>query len=194
MNQSALIITDFSPIQDDLFQAIDIQGFDFKNLYLESIKKDDKHHFYIQHAYPKAFFKKITKQVKFIKAAGGLVENDQKEYLFIKRLGKWDLPKGKLEKGEKMKETALREVEEECGIKVDVLGRKIKSTYHSYIMFDELIIKKTNWYKMKVYDRPDLIPQSEEDITEAKWLGGDSFKMIKENTYPLIKDLIKFIS
>jgi hypothetical protein len=61
-------------------------------------------------------------------------------------------------------------------------------------MFDELIIKKTNWYKMKVYDRPDLIPQSEEDITEAKWLGRDSFKMIKENTYPLIKDLIKFIS
>lgn len=194
MNQSALIITDFSPIQDDLFQAVDIQGFDFKNLYLEIIKKDDKHHFYIQYADPKAFFKKITKQVKFIKAAGGLVENDQKEYLFIKRLGKWDLPKGKLEKGEKMKETALREVEEECGIKVDVLGRKIKSTYHSYIMFDELIIKKTNWYEMKVNNRPDLIPQSEEDITEAKWLGRDSFKMIKENTYPLIKDLIKFIS
>jgi ADP-ribose pyrophosphatase YjhB (NUDIX family) len=191
MNQSALIITDFSPIQDDLFQAVDIQGFDFKNLYRESIKKDDKHHFYIQHVDPKAFFKEITKQVKFIKAAGGLVENDQKEYLFIKRLGKWDLPKGKLEKGEKMKETALREVEEECGIKVTTLGRKIKSTYHSYIMFGELIIKKTNWYEMEVDNKPKLIPQAEEDITEAQWLPKESFNIVRANTYPLTNELLE---
>ncbi len=194
MNQSALIITDFSVIQDDIFQTLDIQGFDFNNLYLESIKSGNKHHFYIQHINPKSFFKELIKQVKYVKAAGGLVENSLNEYLFIKRLGKWDLPKGKLEEGEKMKETALREVEEECGIKVDRLGRKIKSTYHSYIYFGELTIKKTNWYEMKVDNRPDLIPQSEEHITEAKWLGRDSFQMIQENTYPLIKDLIKFIS
>lgn len=190
MNQSALIITDFSPIQDDLFQAVDTQYFDFQKLYLESIKKDEEHHFYIQSADPKAFFKKLTKQVKFIKAAGGLVKNELNEYLFIKRLGKWDLPKGKLEEGEKMKETALREVEEECGIKVDVLGRKIKSTYHSYNLFEELIIKKTNWYEMEVHNRPELIPQSEEDITDAQWLTKDSFDTVRANTYPLIKELI----
>src|SRR5690606_38316271 len=116
MNQSALIITDFSAIEDDLLQAIDIQAFDFNKLYLESIKSDDKHHFYIQYEDPKGFFKELIKQVKFVKAAGGLVDNELNEFLFIKRLGKWDLPKGKLEEGEKMKETALREVEEECGI------------------------------------------------------------------------------
>ena len=190
MNQSALIITDFSPIQDSSFQVLDSQSFDFKKLYQKIGKKDDKIHFYIQTANPDAFFKSLLKQVKFIKAAGGLVENDQHEYLFIKRLGKWDLPKGKLEKGEKMKETALREVEEECGIKVDVLGRKIKSTYHSYVMFGELIIKKTNWYEMKVHNKPALIPQSEEDITEAQWLGKDSFEMVRSNTYPLINELL----
>src|SRR5690606_9143522 len=194
MNQSALIITDFSPIQDDLYQIIDSQSVDFKNLYQDFSKKDDKIHLYIQTADPDAYFKELLKQVKFIKAAGGLVENDQEEYLFIKRLGKWDLPKGKLEKGEKMKETALREVEEECGIKVDVLGRKIKSTYHSYIMFGELIIKKTNWYEMKVNSNPELIPQAEEDITEAQWLKKDSFEMVKANTYPLIKELVESIS
>lgn len=191
MNQSALIITDFSPIQDGSFQVIDSQSFDFKNLYQEISKKDDKIHFYIQTANPDAFFKALIKDVKFIKAAGGLVENDRKEYLFIKRLGKWDLPKGKLEKGEEMKETALREVEEECGIKVDVLGKKIKSTYHSYSMFGELIIKKTNWYEMKVHNRPQLIPQSEEDITDAQWLTKDSFKMVRANTYPLIVELLE---
>src|SRR5690554_1731698 len=149
MNQSALIITDFSPIKDHSFQDVDIQSFDFENLYEKISKKDDEIHFYLQTSNPDAFFRSLLKQVKFIKAAGGLVKNEQNEYLFIKRLGKWDLPKGKLEEGENMKETAVREVEEECGIKVDVLGKKIKSTYHSYVMFGELIIKKTNWYEMK---------------------------------------------
>jgi 8-oxo-dGTP pyrophosphatase MutT (NUDIX family) len=194
MNQSSLIITDFSPNQDYSFQVIDSQSIDFKKLYQDFSKKDDKNHLYIQTADPDAYFKELLKQVNFIKAAGGLVENDQEEYLFIKRLGKWDLPKGKLEEGEKMKETALREVEEECGIQVDVLGKKIKSTYHSYSMFGELIIKKTNWYKMKVHGKPELTPQFEEDITEVKWLGRDSFQMVRENTYPLIKELIDYIS
>src|SRR5690606_3075218 len=190
MNQSALIITDFSPIQDDLYQIIDSQSVDFKNLYQDFSKKDDKIHLYIQTADPDAYFKELLKQVKFIKAAGGLVENDQEEYLFIKRLGKWDLPKGKLEGGEKMKEAAVREVEEECGIKVDILGKKIKSTYHSYIMFGELTIKKTNSYDMKVHNKPELVPQSEEDITEAQGLQKDSFKMVRSNTYPFIVELL----
>ena len=190
MNESALIITDFSPIQDDVFQLIDSQSFDFVKLYNESIKQRGKHHFYIQTTDPKSFFKELLKQVKFIKAAGGLVKNENNEYLFIKRLGKWDLPKGKLEKGEKMRETALREVEEECGIKIDVLKRKIKSTYHSYVMFGELIIKKTNWYEMEIKGRPELVPQAEEDITAAEWLKTDAFDKVRANTYPLIDELI----
>ena len=191
MNQSALIITDFSPIQEPSFQVIDSQSFDFKNLYRKVGKKDDKIHYYIQTESPDAFFRTLTKEIKFVKAAGGLVENSENEYLFIKRLGKWDLPKGKLEQGENMKETAVREVEEECGIKVNALGIKIKSTYHSYIMFGELIIKKTNWYKMKVDNKPQLVPQFEEDITEALWLSKESFDIVRANTYPLIKELLE---
>lgn len=89
-----------------------------------------------------------------------------------------------------MRETAVREVEEECGITVDLLGDKIKSTYHSYVMFDTLIIKKTNWYDMKIQGKPVLIPQAEEDITEAKWLRKDAFDQVRANTYPLILELI----
>lgn len=190
MNESALFITDFSPIQESNYQLIDSQHFDFKYLYNKSIHQKGENHFYVQTSDSKAFFKKLLKNVKFIKAAGGLVKNEHNEFLFIKRLGKWDLPKGKLEKGEKMRETALREVEEECGIKIDVLKQKIKSTYHSYVMFDELIIKKTNWYEMEIKGRPVLVPQAEEDISEAVWLKTDAFDQVRENTYPLIKELI----
>ena len=53
--------------------------------------------------------------VKII-AAGGLVTNENNELLMIFRRGKWDLPKGKLDKGETIEECAIREVEEETGI------------------------------------------------------------------------------
>lgn len=193
MNQSALIITDYSKIQEKGYQLLDKKTFDFNKLFYESQNKFDKQHFFIQTSDPKAFFASLSKSVKFLKAAGGLVINNKNEYLFIKRLGKWDLPKGKLEKGEVMKEAAVREVEEECGVKVDVLGKKIKSTYHSYIMFDELVLKKTNWYEMEVHGNPTLTPQIEEDITQVKWLGKESLGQVRANTYPLINDILEEI-
>ena len=93
--------------------------------------------------------KTITKSVTLIKAAGGLVKNLNGEYLFIYRNDKWDLPKGKVEKNERVKEAAVREVEEECGIKVDKLGDKICKTYHVYINKGDVVLKKTHWFDMK---------------------------------------------
>src|SRR5690606_24913676 len=139
----------------------------------------------------KDLFQKIRSSVKFIKAAGGLVENEYNDYLFIKRLGKWDLPKGKVEAGEKMREAAVREVEEECGIIIDKLGKKIESTYHVYSLRGEVVLKRTNWYSMNVNSVPELIPQLEEDISEAKWISVKDLAPIRDNTYPLILDLIK---
>src|SRR5687768_2564827 len=57
----------------------------------------------------KAFQKKFTP----VLAAGGLVQNEKEELLMIYRKGKWDLPKGKLDKNEKLEDCALREVMEE---------------------------------------------------------------------------------
>jgi hypothetical protein len=53
---------------------------------------------------------------KKINAAGGIVKNNKGEYLFIKRLGLWDLPKGKLHKKESSRDGAIREVGEETGL------------------------------------------------------------------------------
>ena len=191
MNESALIIADFSYVIEGKVQDIDYQYFDFEKLYQQVSVGRDKNCFCLRTSRPESVFKEILRKVTFIKAAGGLVKNGEGSYLFIKRLGKWDLPKGKVEKGEKMEDAATREVEEECGIHIDRLGLKLSSTYHSYIMKGELLIKKTNWYAMSVYGVPALIPQLTEDITEARWLKADELSPVRENTYPLILELIK---
>ena len=76
----------------------------------------------------KAFFKKFT----IVQAAGGMVKNEKNETLLIFRRGKWDLPKGKLDKGESLEECAVREVEEETGLKNVKLVSPLIITYHTY--------------------------------------------------------------
>jgi len=191
MNESALILTHFQEILPFSGQDLDIQDFDLERLFLQILEKDHRQVFILRIDNPKALLKRIKASVTYIKAAGGLVQNNDSEYLFIKRLGKWDIPKGKVEKGERMKETAVREVEEECGIKIDRLGKKIKSTYHVYALRGDVVIKKTNWYKMTVNSRPVLIPQEEEGISEAKWVSEKDIMQLCQNTYPLIRDLIE---
>ena len=69
---------------------------------------------------------------KVIPAAGGLVLNDENEFLFVFRGCKWDLPKGRVEKGEKIKETAVREVQEECGISNVIVHEFLITTHHIF--------------------------------------------------------------
>src|SRR6185369_1375331 len=116
-------------------------------------------------------------------AAGGLVTNDNNQLLMIFRRGKWDLPKGKLDKGETIEECAVREVEEETGLKNVQLGALIGITYHEY--FDRWLkkqaIKESHWYKMKVSGETTLIPQMEEDITEITWADEQAINKYLEN-------------
>lgn len=190
MNESVLIITDFNekipyPIQD-----IDIQYFDLRNLFQDIVENSINKAFLMRVSDPETHFRQIKTSATLVKAAGGLVKNSESAYLFIERLGKWDLPKGKVESGETMAQTAVREVEEECGVIIDKLGDKISSTYHVYILGDEFILKKTNWYHMTVRGVPGLTPQVEEDIQQVLWVKSDDFDLILANTYPLIKELI----
>jgi 8-oxo-dGTP pyrophosphatase MutT (NUDIX family) len=193
INQAALIITEIIPESISGFQQIDSQQFDFGSFY-QRIKADGNPVQYVlQTPNAKRFFKTIKNSTTTIKAAGGVVRNEENRYLFIFRKGKWDLPKGKLDEGEKPKKAAVREVEEECGIRVTKLGDKMANTYHIYEEADQLILKKTNWYKMYAEDQPHLQPQLEEDITRAEWLSTADFPMVKTNTYPLIADLMTLI-
>jgi len=193
MNQSLLILADFAPHIKENVQTIGLQDIDLEKLFIESSQQPEKTIYLYIHQNVEKVFKTLFSTNKIIRAAGGLVRNGHGQYLFIHRLGKWDLPKGKVEEGEKMKDAALREVEEECGIKIDYLGKKIKTTYHTYYMRNKFVLKQTKWYDMGVNKTPKLTPQLEEDIDQAEWLEVADIKKVKENTYPLILDIINHL-
>lgn len=107
---------------------------------------------------------------KVIEAAGGVVSNKNKEILFIRRLGKWDLAKGKIEKGESLEEAAVREIEEETGLKDLILEKFINTTFHIYTERNgEKILKTTHWFKVSYVGNAKPVPQTEEGISEVAW-------------------------
>ncbi len=135
-------------------------------------------------------FKEFQKNIIVIEAAGGIVRNINGDILAIFRLGKWDLPKGKIEENETPENAALREISEECGINGHVLLKKICDTYHTYKMNGKMVLKKTYWFDFSIDGVPELSPQTIENIEEACWLTKDDFKKKLENSYPSIRQVI----
>ena len=124
-------------------------------------------------------------------AAGGIVENENKEILLIFRRGKWDLPKGKLDEGETIEECAVREVEEETGLRSIQQGELIEVTLHNYLEKGTEIEKETYWYAMKVEGEQKLVAQTEEDIEDIKWVKESELPVYLANTYNNIIDIIE---
>lgn len=136
-------------------------------------------------------FEKICSEFNQINAGGGLVRNLAGEYLLIFRNGKWDLPKGKQEAGEDIKVTAVREVEEECGIDSLELGNLLCVTHHTYRMNGEFMLKHTFWYNMEYKGDATLKPQTEENIEMCKWVKGEEIAEFVKDTYPSIKRVLE---
>ncbi|MEO6671703.1 MAG: NUDIX domain-containing protein [Ferruginibacter sp.] len=134
----------------------------------------------------KAFFKHFT----VIKAAGGIVQNEEKDILFIFRRGKWDLPKGKMEKKEQAAECAMREIEEETAVKNLTLKKPVADTYHIYDEFGKHFLKISHWFYFTCAGKQNPKPQTEEDITEIKWFKTKDIKKPMANTYSTIKDVM----
>lgn len=131
----------------------------------------------------------IKRQFKIIKAAGGVVRKDDK-ILMIYRLGKWDLPKGKLEGKEKPKAGGLREVEEECNVKV-VARKKVCHTWHTYTRHGKKILKKTHWFAMDCTDDSDMQPQLDENITDVRWMNREEVRQASYNSYFSIRYVLR---
>lgn len=131
----------------------------------------------------------FTSGYKIIEAAGGLVHNHKGEVLCIHRRGMWDLPKGKIDAGETAEEAAIREVEEECGIKGLELGKLLTTTYHTYEHKGLSVLKPTYWYAMRYAGEQKLSPQQEEDIEEARWVGQDDLSAIRDDSYTSLHDV-----
>ena len=127
-----------------------------------------------------------------IEAAGGLVRNNLDNYLFIKRRGKWDLPKGKLDKNESFEIAARREVIEECGLDDVKIVNPLLSTYHTYTLKNEMALKKTTWYEMLYEGDKTPVPQFEEDITDIRWFEKGRMQEITDNTFKSVIDVMRY--
>lgn len=189
VNDKPLFLTNKVEKETD-FQMFLLESVDIEQLIIKMFNNQvDKTFLY----YPdeKAILKKLKEKIPVAKAGGGLVYNDNGEVLFIFRNGKWDLPKGGTEKGEDMEETAMREVEEETGVKKLKIVRKLQKTYHVFKRNGQYKLKVTTWYEMKTSYKGKLQGQLEEGIEKVAWLKPHEIKEALTNSYENIKLLFE---
>lgn len=139
---------------------------------------------------PDALMAGIHRLYEPIDAAGGVVEDEEGNVLMIYRRGRWDLPKGKRDDGEKLDECALREVSEETGLNKLKLGEKVCDTYHIYAQRGQQLLKTTAWYRMQGTATERPTPQVEEHIEEARWVTSGELGPIAFKSYEAIREVL----
>ena len=150
----------------------------------EILKKVRKHKkIFLYHPKKSELLKVFKSKIKVIFASGGIVKNDNNQILFIYRRGKWDLPKGKAEKNESIRETAVREVIEETGKEKLKIDKYFSNTFHIVRNNKKYFLKETSWFLMSSNFKGKLKPQLNEGIKSVKWKTFDDAKKIKKKTY-----------
>ncbi len=144
---------------------------------------------FIYHPNHEEILRKFTKKIPLVVAAGGVVTNKKGKVLFIYRNDKWDLPKGKVDKGETIKQAAIREVEEETGVKGLKIENFLKTTYHIFKRNGVYKLKEVHWFAMKTSYTGELVGQKSEGIEKVKWKGPKKIQKALENSYTNIKIL-----
>lgn len=168
----------------ECFEKCDIQAA------IRAIETTGTNHVSIFHNDFQILLENFKSLFTYIEAAGGLITNEKNELLFIYRRGKWDLPKGKLETGERPTEAAIREVQEETGLMNITLKEYRCSTWHTYPLKGQNILKQTYWYNMFASKNQPSAPQVEEDISELEWVNEAKINSVLGNTYPSIISVI----
>jgi ADP-ribose pyrophosphatase YjhB (NUDIX family) len=189
VNDKPLFLTNQIQKETD-FQLFLLDSVDIKELIIKIFKnKVDKAFLY--HPDEKEILKKLKSKIPVEKAGGGLVYNEKNEVLFIFRNKKWDLPKGGIEKGEEIEETALREVEEETGVKGLKITRKLSKTYHIFKRNGRYKLKITHWFEMKTAFSGTMVGQIEEGIEKVEWIKQEAITTCLNNSYENIKLLFE---
>jgi 8-oxo-dGTP pyrophosphatase MutT (NUDIX family) len=156
--------------------------------------RDFKHSAYIKELLitgdEKEIWKVFCSLFFYIESAGGAVMNENDELLMIFRNDYWDLPKGKIDDKETPMQTALREVQEECGIMNLTIVEELPYTHHIYLRDEKEYLKRTYWFKMICKDSPKLVPQTSEGITQAKWVSRGEIKKILPFVYPSLREIL----
>ena len=185
VNNRPLFLTNKIEKETD-FQLFLLNSVDIEQLVTKIFKnKIDKAFLY--HPDEKEILTTLKSKIPVEKAAGGLVYNKKGEILFIFRNRKWDLPKGGIEKNEKKKEAAIREVEEETGVSQLKIIEKLQKTYHIFKRNGKFKLKITHWYRMESSYEGVLKPQIEEGIEKAVWIKPEEVPFLLQNSYENIK-------
>ncbi len=125
-----------------------------------------------------------------VSAAGGIVESPAGRLLFIYRLEHWDLPKGKVEPDESLRDAASREITEETGVSGLSLVKKICLTWHTYTIDGREMLKETHWYHFKTPKETRPVIQTEEHITDAAWLDITETVQLRQQMFPSVLDVL----
>ena len=141
---------------------------------------------------PKATFEALCEEFKVVRAAGGVVTNNEGKLLMINLRNRWDLPKGHIEEGEESHIAALREVLEETGIEAELIENKpLETTWHAYNIYGPWELKSTDWWMMHSTSDTAPKPQNEEGITEVRWMDSAARAEALNNTYKTIKEVVR---
>lgn len=168
------------------FKTIPLKDVEFKKL-VKKIFKGERLYINIYHKNEEKFESFLRKQIKVVEAAGGLVKNKKGEVLFIRRNKKWDLPKGKIEKGESNEIAAVREVMEETGIRDLQIGDYLQTTYHIFKRNDKFRLKITYWYEMHSDFEGPFTPEISEGIKKVRWKNFEKTQKALSDSYENIK-------
>jgi 8-oxo-dGTP pyrophosphatase MutT (NUDIX family) len=189
VNDKPLFLTNEIAKETD-FQMFLLESIDIKKVIIKMFNNKIKK-CYLYYPDEEVILKKLKEKIPVQKAGGGFVYNKKGEVLFILRNGKWDLPKGGKEKGEKMSCTALREVEEETGVNQLVITKKLQKTYHVFKRNGVFKLKITQWYEMTTDFEGIPVGQAEEGIEKVAWLNPEQVQEALKNSYENIKLLFE---
>ncbi|MEL1244200.1 NUDIX domain-containing protein [Flavobacterium sp. DGU11] len=189
VNDKPLFLTNQVEKETD-FQMFLLESVDIEQL-IKKMFNNKVHKAFLYYPDEKEILKKLKEKIPVAKAGGGLVYNNEGEVLFIFRNGKWDLPKGGIEKGEEIEDTAIREVEEETGVSGLKIVQKLQKTYHVFKRNGVYKLKITHWFEMKTSYKGTLVPQENECIEKVAWLKPEEIKDVLKNSYENIKLLFE---
>ncbi|MFM2229981.1 MAG: pyrophosphohydrolase [Bacteroidota bacterium] len=189
VNDKPLFLTNEVAKETD-FQLFLLESVDIEQLIVKMFNNKIKKA-YLYYPDEKEILKKVKEKIPVKKTGGGLVYNKEGKVLFIYRNGKWDLPKGGIEKNEDIEETALREVEEETGVDQLKITRKLQKTYHIFKRGGKYRLKITHWFEMKSNFEGTPQPQINEGIEKVAWLTPEEVRTALGNSYENIKLLFE---
>jgi len=188
VNNKPIILSDKPLVHSD-YEILLYESINFNEV-LHKLKYSDNLGVYLYHPDIEYLWEDFQKYFKPIYAAGGIVKKLD-SYLLINRNNHWDLPKGKMEFGENEEETAIREVEEECGIQALQIVKPLRTTYHVFHEKGKQRLKITSWFLMETVDQSEPIPQAEEGITQAKFIAKEALSEMSAFMYDNIRELIQ---